>query len=179
MDDLQILYISGGIDVEQWQLHPDRVVDFHFLAKPFTFDCLAATLDVIAKSRNLKSDYKRARIPRCLKSLVIMAFLMISVSAFAAGPCANKVKDLITAERKMYARSISSNLSKWQPPSAVKIDKALTIGNWTAIWASPKDLEQGVFIYSQEKTGLSFHDVWGGYATPSEKPEIVRWIKHC
>ena len=105
-----------------------------------------------------------------------MAFLMISISAFAAGPCASKVTTLTPTQRKMYARSISSNL-KGQSSSTIKIDKALTIGNWTANWASPKDLEQGVFIYSQEKTGLSFHDVWGGYATSSEKPEIVRWVK--
>jgi hypothetical protein len=124
-----------------------------------------------------KADYKRTRIQHCLKSLVVMAFLMISMSAFAAGPCAGKVTTPTTTQRKMYARSISSNL-KGQSPSTIKIDKTLTIDNWTAIWASPKDMEQGVFVYSQEKTGLTFHDVWGGYATPSEKPEIVRWVKH-
>jgi CheY-like chemotaxis protein len=176
VDGLPVLYISGGINVEQWRLHPRRVADSHFLAKPFTFDCLEATLDLIAKSRNLKEDRKSSGIPRGLKSLVCVIFLMISISAFAAGPCASKVTTLTTTQRKMYARSISSNL-KGQSPSTIKVDKALTIGNWTAIWASPKEMEQGIFIYSQEKTGLSFHDVWGGYATPSEKPEIVRWVK--
>lgn len=58
MDNIQVLYISGGVDVVQWRLHPDRVVDSYFLAKPFTFDCLAGTLDVIAKSRNLKTRHE-------------------------------------------------------------------------------------------------------------------------
>jgi CheY-like chemotaxis protein len=176
-DDLQVLYISGGIDAEEWQNHPDRVDGSHFLAKPFTFDCLEATLDVMAESRNHKADHKRARIPHYLKSFLVVALSMASISAFAAGPCAGKVTTPTPAQRTMYARSISSNFSKQQSPSTVEIEKILTLHNWTAIWASPKDMEQGVFIYSQEKTGLSFHDVWGGYATPSEKPEVLRWIK--
>lgn len=24
---------------------------------------------------------------------------------------------------------------------------------------------------------MMFHDVWGGYATPSDKPDIVHWVK--
>ena len=176
IEDLPVLYISGGIDAEQWRIHPDRVVGSYFLAKPFTFTCLEATLDVMAKSRSLKANHKSARKPHYLKSLIVMALSLISISAFAAGPCADKVTTLTGPQRVMYARSISSNL-KGQSPSTIKIGKALTIGNWTAVWAAPKDMEQGVFFYSQEKTGLTFHDVWGGYATPSENPEIARWVK--
>jgi hypothetical protein len=35
----------------------------------------------------------------------------------------------------------------------------------------------GHIFYSQEKSGMMFHDVWGGYATPSDKPDIVHWVK--
>lgn len=112
-----------------------------------------------------------------MKIFVITTLLMFSRFAFAANPCAREVTVLTAAQRKMYARSISSNLTKWQPPAAIKIDRALTIDNWTAIWATPKDMEQGVFFYSREKSGLTFHDVWGGFATPSDKPDIVRWVK--
>jgi hypothetical protein len=112
-----------------------------------------------------------------MKILVIAVLLVFSGSAVAANPCAGESATLSAAEKKMYARSISSNLTKWQPPDQIKIDKATSLKNWTAVWATPKGVEQGIFFYSQEKSGLTFHDVWGGYATPSEKPGIVQWVK--
>ncbi len=108
---------------------------------------------------------------------MIAVLLMFSGSAVAANPCAGESTTLSAAEKKMYARSISSNLTKWEPPAQIKIGKAISLKNWTAVWATPKDAEQGVFFYSQEKSGLTFHDVWGGFAVPSDKPDIVRWVK--
>jgi len=115
---------------------------------------------------------------RCeILAVVALAMLVFSGSAFAADPCAKTSTALVAAQRKMYARSISSNLSRWTPPAQIRIDKALTLEGWTAVWATPKDLEQGIFFYSQEKSGLTFHDVWGGSATPADKPNIVQWVK--
>ena len=109
---------------------------------------------------------------------VLMAFLLArSLSAFAAEPCAKASTQLTPPERKMYARSISSNLFKWQPPAQIKIQKSLVVANWTAVWATPTGAEQGVFFYSEEKGSLVYHDVWGGYATPSEKAKLVQWVK--
>jgi hypothetical protein len=112
-----------------------------------------------------------------MKIITAITLLLSSFSVFAATPCTGASTTLTSAQRKMYARSISSNLTKWQSPALIKIDETLTLHNWTAVWAAPKDMEQGVFIYSQEKSGLTFHDVWGGYAEPSDKPIIVRWVK--
>jgi hypothetical protein len=108
---------------------------------------------------------------------VIAVLLMFSGSAIAANPCASVSTTLSAAEKKMYAQSISSNLTKWEPPAQIKIEKAISLKNWTAVWATPKNTEQGIFFYSQEKSGLKFHDVRGGFALPSDKPNIVRWIK--
>jgi hypothetical protein len=112
-----------------------------------------------------------------MKTLTALALLIASFSAFATTPCAKVSTTLTPAQRKMYARSISSKLTKWRPPAQIKIDKALTLENWTAVWATRQNAEQGIFFYSQEKSGLTFHDVWGGYATPSDKPNIVQWVK--
>lgn len=112
-----------------------------------------------------------------MKIPTAFALLIASFPAFAATPCAKVSTALAPAQRKMYARSIASNLTTRQPPSQIKIDKAITLENWTAVWATPKDMEEGIFFYSQEKNGLTFHDVWGGYATPADKPDIVQWVK--
>jgi hypothetical protein len=107
-----------------------------------------------------------------MKTLTALALLIASFSAFATPPCAKVSTTLTPAQRKMYARSISSKLTKWRPPAQIKIDKALTLENWTAVWATRQNAEQGIFFYSQEKSGLTFHDVWGGYATPSDNQTL-------
>ncbi len=112
-----------------------------------------------------------------VKIVLISLLLARSVSAFASAPCATASMKLTPPERKMYARSISSNLSKWQPPAQITIQKSLTMENWTAVWATPAGVEQGVFFFSQEKSGLVYHKVWGGHATSSEKATVVQWIK--
>ena len=112
-----------------------------------------------------------------MRTTVALALLICSLPAFGADSCANVSTALTAPQKRMYARSISSNLTKWQPPAQIEIDRSLTLGNWTAVWATPKDMEQGIFFFSQGKGGLAFRDVWGGYATPSDKPDIVRWVK--
>ena len=112
-----------------------------------------------------------------VKTILIPLLLASSVPAFASDTCAKASTNLTPPERKMYARSISSNLSKWQPPAQIHLQKALTVANWTAVWATPTGAEQGVFFFSQEKSGLVYHDVWGGVAAPSEKVSVVQWVK--
>jgi CheY-like chemotaxis protein len=53
MDHIRVLYISGGVDADEWKAHPHRVTDSQFLAKPFTVECLARTLDTLARVRNI------------------------------------------------------------------------------------------------------------------------------
>ncbi|QNI36854.1 hypothetical protein [Edaphobacter albus] len=112
-----------------------------------------------------------------MRRIGLLILAVSTLTAAAADPCATAKKTLTTAEKKMYARSISSNLTQWQPPTKIRIDRAITVGSWTAVWATPSGAEQGVFFYSQNASGLKFHDVWGGYATPDEKPSIVQWVK--
>ncbi|WP_263410517.1 hypothetical protein [Terriglobus tenax] len=112
-----------------------------------------------------------------MKSIVVMALLACSLSAIAADSCAKASTNLGQAERKMYVRSISSNLSQWQPPAQIKIDRKLTIANWTAVWAMPSNTNQSVFVYSQEKSGLVFHDVWKDHTAAFDKTSIVQWVK--
>jgi hypothetical protein len=112
-----------------------------------------------------------------MKVLVITVLLTLSSSVIAANPCAGVSTTLSATEKRMYARSVSSSLTNGATPAQIKIEKAISLKNWTAVWATPKDMEQGIFFYSQEKSGLKFHDVWGGFALPSDKPDIVRWIE--
>lgn len=111
-----------------------------------------------------------------MKSIILMVFFGSTMAA-AADPCATANTTLTMAQKKMYARSISSNLQRWQPPTKIKIEKTIAIDHWIAVWATPSGAEQGVFFYSQDANGLKFHDVWGGYAMPDERPSLVKWVK--
>jgi hypothetical protein len=112
-----------------------------------------------------------------VKSAIFLALLGTTLTAVAADPCATANTTLTAAQKRMYARSISSNLTAWQAPAKIKIEKAITVGNWTAVWATPSGAEQGIFFYSRKASRLKFHDVWGGYASPSEEPSLVQWVK--
>ena len=111
-----------------------------------------------------------------VKTFLINILLVLTASAFASESCSNGSRTLTSPERKMYARSIASNLSKFRSPADITVQKALAVANWTVVWATPTGAEQGMFFFSQEKTGLVYHDVWGGYATPSERANVMRWV---
>jgi hypothetical protein len=110
--------------------------------------------------------------------VIAIAFLLTSaLCARAADPCARANTTLTPAQRKMYARSIASNLTSWHPPAQIEIDKAMSLGNWTAVWAKPGDTRQGVFFYSEDKSGLKYHDVWNGSVTPPDRSQLVQWVE--
>ncbi len=109
--------------------------------------------------------------------VVFMGVLLAhSLYGLSEEPCTGASTSLSPSARKTFARSIASNLTKWQPPTQIKVQQVLSIGNWTAVWATPSGMERGVFFYSQEKDGLVYHDVWGGYAAPSDQEGIVQWV---
>ncbi len=112
-----------------------------------------------------------------VKIILMSTLLAHATSAFAAETCKKAVPDLTPPERKMYARSISSNLTKWQPPAQIKVQKSLSLANWTAVWATPTGAEQGVFFFSHDKSGLIYHNVWAGHATASEKQNVAEWVR--
>jgi hypothetical protein len=43
--------------------------------------------------------------------------------------------------------------------------------------ATPPGTEQRVFVYSLEKSGPVFHDVWRSHVAPSDKTSAVKWVK--
>ncbi len=47
---IDVLYISGGYSVPEWEAHPQRIPGSYFLAKPFTVGDLRNTLQLIAEN---------------------------------------------------------------------------------------------------------------------------------
>ncbi len=110
------------------------------------------------------------------KAILVSLLWAHTFIAFATGPC-SKVSTTLTPQlRKMYARSLSSHLTSGQSPAQIHVQRLLTIAPWTAVWATPANAERGVFFFSNTKSGLVYHDVWGGVASPSEQADVAHWI---
>lgn len=98
--------------------------------------------------------------------------------AFAANGACDGIKVEATKARKQeYAALAASALDNKVRPARVKFISIMENGNWSAAYVSTPVSEDGVMFFQTVDGKKQFRDVWGGYAEPSEKPELVTWAK--
>jgi hypothetical protein len=99
-------------------------------------------------------------------------------SAGAADPCAG-VDTHLTAERKQaYAPLVAGSVTGKVSPSEVVIEDFLRLDDWIVVGAEvPSADGEGFFFFQKTGDKLRLHDVWGGYADPSEAGEIADWAR--
>ncbi|MER9076545.1 hypothetical protein NKH80_27885 [Mesorhizobium sp. M0904] len=103
---------------------------------------------------------------------------MTLTSAFAAGSACDGIKVEATKARKQeYASLVASALNNKVKPARVKFITIIENGNWSAAYVSTPVSDDGVMFFQTVDGKKQFRDVWGGYAEPSEKPELVSWAK--
>lgn len=119
-------------------------------------------------------------ILRCAKIVMIglMGLGMTLTFAFAANGACDGVKvDVTKARKQEYAPLVASALDKKIKPARVKFITIMENGNWSAAYVSTPVSDDGVMFFHTVDGKKQFRDVWGGYADPSEKPELVSWAK--
>ncbi|SFU23037.1 hypothetical protein [Mesorhizobium sp. YR577] len=103
---------------------------------------------------------------------------MMLPSAFAADNTCDGVKVEMTKARKQeYAPLVVSVMDNKFKPSQAKFITIMESGEWSAAYVSTPVSDDGVMFFQTVKGKKQFRDVWGGYAEPSEKPELVSWAK--
>lgn len=104
---------------------------------------------------------------------------MTLTSAFAANSACDGIKVEVTKARKQeYAPLVASALDNKVKPARVKFITIMENGSWSAAYVStPVSDDDGVMFFQTVDGKKQFRDVWGGYAEPSEKPELVSWAK--
>jgi hypothetical protein len=103
---------------------------------------------------------------------------MTPTSSFAANNACDGVKVEVTKARKQeYAPLVVSAMDKKFKPAQAKFITILESGNWSAAYVSTPVSDDGVMFFQTVNGKKQFRDVWGGYADPSEKPELVSWAK--
>ena len=103
---------------------------------------------------------------------------MMPTSAFAADNACDGVKVEVTKERKQeYAPLVAAALDNKFKPARAKFIAIMESGNWSAAYVSTPVSDDGVMFFQTVNGKKQFRDVWGGYAEPSEKPDLIAWAK--
>lgn len=103
---------------------------------------------------------------------------MTLTSSFAANNACDGVKVEVTKARKQeYAPLVISAMDKKFKPVEAKFITIMESGNWSAAYVSTPVSDDGVMFFQTVNGKKQFRDVWGGYADPSEKAELVSWAK--
>jgi hypothetical protein len=98
-------------------------------------------------------------------------------AAEAAQPCAGVDTNMSPERKQEYAALVTKAMTAKIKPSAVKILNYMEAGSWSAVYASTPASDDGVFFFQDDNNQKTFKDVWGGWADPSEKPELIRWAR--
>jgi hypothetical protein len=108
----------------------------------------------------------------------LMGLGMTLTSAFAANDACDGVKVEVTKARKQeYAPLVAAAMDNKFKPARAKFFTIMESGNWSAAYVSTPMSDDGVMFFQTVNGKKQFRDVWGGYADPSEKPELVSWAK--
>jgi hypothetical protein len=113
--------------------------------------------------------------------IVVIALTGLGItltSAFAAKSACDGVKVEITKTRKeAYAPLVASAMDNKIKPAQVKFSTIMESGNWSAAYISTPMADDGFMFFQMVNGKKRFRDVWGGWADPSERPELVAWAK--
>ena len=64
-----------------------------------------------------------------------------------------------------------------EPIVITKIDKHMAKDNWHVVWASPVNMERGIFLLRGDAKNIEYVAVWGGVAFPEEESSVLQWFK--
>lgn len=99
-------------------------------------------------------------------------------SAFAAKYDCDGVKvEVTTASKQEYAPLVALAMENKVKPAQVEFSTIMESGNWSAAYVSTPVSDDGVMFFQTVNGTKHFRDVWGGYADPSEKRELVAWAE--
>lgn len=114
---------------------------------------------------------------RMAMAVLLAAVIPADGPAQAADPCSGVEQQLTDAGKREYAQLVAKSLNAKVKPSQVEIDKLLESGSWSAVYASTPVSDDGVLFFETQGDTRKFKDVWGGWADPSERPDLIKWAK--
>lgn len=98
-------------------------------------------------------------------------------AVMAPGACPGVDTSLTAARKQEYAVLVMKSLTPKVAISGISVHDFMAEGAWSAVYASTPVSEDGVFFYQAAAGRKQFKEVWGGWAEPSDKPELVKWAR--
>lgn len=125
------------------------------------------------------SDFKGSIYRLAGVAAVVLAGLGTAApSAFAASKACEGVEVQMTKQRKQaYAPLVASAMESKIKPSQITFNAIMESGKWSAVYASTPVSDDGVMFFETVSGKKRFREVWGGWAEPSERPELIAWAK--
>ncbi|UUP16546.1 hypothetical protein [Nitratireductor thuwali] len=113
--------------------------------------------------------------------IIVIAVMGLGIalpSAFAANRACDGVKvEMTKARKEAYARLVASAMDNEFKPAQVGFFSIMESGNWSAAYISTPVSDDGVMFFQTIDGTKRFRDVWGGWAEPSERPELTAWAR--
>jgi hypothetical protein len=111
-------------------------------------------------------------------ALIVLAGAAVALPALAAGnPCRGVQVELTTTRQRAYAPLVAAAVENQIKPAQVDFMAILESGGWSAAYVATPIADDGVMFFQTVGGRKQFRDVWGGWAEPSERPELVAWAR--
>ncbi len=118
------------------------------------------------------------RRPAKLVTISLTGLGITLTSAFAAKHDCGGVKvEVTTARKQEYAPLVASAMENKVKSAQVEFSTIMESGDWSAAYVSTPVSDDGMMFFQTVNGKKHFREVWGGYADPSEKPELVSWAE--
>ena len=117
-----------------------------------------------------------------MRTAIVVASMVAAAAgagpATAADACRGIDTTLTEARRQAYAPIVVGSIGTEVAASEVDLEDFLKDGDWIVVGAVvPVADGEGFFFYERAGSKLTFRDVWGGMADPSEAGEIAAWAE--
>jgi len=106
-----------------------------------------------------------------------VAFALLSSPAIAAQACQGVDQTLSDSRKQMYAGLAAKSVRIKVDPARIAVTRFMESGPWSLAWVEMPEAEPGVFFFEKSANGMRSDEIWGGWAVPSDKPDLIRWAQ--
>ncbi len=103
--------------------------------------------------------------------------ITLTPAVAAKSDCDGVKLEVTNARKHEYAPLVASAMENKVKPAQVEFISIMESGTWSAAYISTPIADDGVMFFQTVNGKKQFRDVWGGFAEPSEKPELVTWAE--
>jgi hypothetical protein len=97
--------------------------------------------------------------------------------AGAANSCVDVSVEITEARKHEYAPLVVKAIGGKAKASQVKFHSVLESGPWSAVYIGTPATDDAVLFFESINGRTQFKELWGGWADPSERPELIKWAK--